>query len=501
MSGGLSGRVQVVVVGGGPVGMLVAAELAGLGVETVLFEEQCGVSERPRATVLHARAVQCLARRGHVPVGWGALGSGDAGGVFHYAGLQGLVVRVPEGEPVPVLRCPQVELERWFEGRARGAGARVLRGYRVSEMVQEGGGVRVGAVGPEGPISLVAGFVVGADGARSRVRAWAGIASETRPATVSALMGVVRLADPEVLSDGWHRTVRGWVAVTPGPGGTKLVRTLDCGGVRGDRRHAVTAEELSGEVSRILGRKVGVEEGRWLSRFSDFARLARSFRSGRVFLAGDAAHVHFPVGGQGLSTGVLDALNLGWKLALVVRGEAGAGLLDTYERERRPVARRVIEHARAQLALMRPGSEFDALRGVFAGMLAAGGEDASYLGDVISGQDTVLPEATGRPSPVAGTFLRNVVLVTREGESDVIGLLKAGRPLLLLFGEKGDAYREEARDWQGVVRVVDVEPTREVPHEALLVRPDGYVAWAPGGESLAVALSVYFASGARVRWS
>lgn len=248
--------------------------------------------------------------------------------------------------------------------------------------------------------------------------------------------------------------------VTPGPDGAKLVRTLDCGGARGNRRHAVTVEELSGEASRIVGREVVVKEGRWLSRFSDFARLARSFRSDRVFLAGDAAHVQSPVGGEGLSAGVLDALNLGWKLALAVRGEAGEGLLDTYDLERRPAAARVTEHARAQLALMRPGPEFDALRGAFTGLLTAGAGDASYLGEVISGQDTVLrfPGFTECPSPVAGTFLRNVVLTTPEGATDVIGLLEAGRPLLLLFGEKADAYREEARNWDGVVRVVDTAP-------------------------------------------
>ncbi|UYQ60154.1 FAD-dependent monooxygenase [Streptomyces peucetius] len=268
--------------------------------------------------------------------------------------------------------------------------------------------------------------------------------------------------------------------VTPGPDGAKLVRTLDCGGARGNRRHAVTVEELSGEASRIVRREVVVKEGRWLSRFSDFARLARSFRSDRVFLAGDAAHVQFPVGGQGLSAGVLDALDLGWKLALAVRGEAGEGLLDTYDLER-PAVARVIEHARAQLALMRPGPEFDALRGLSTGLLTAGGDDASYLGEVISGQDTVLrlPGFTECPSPAAGTFLRNVVLTPPEGATDVIGLLEAGRPLLLLFGEKADAYREEARNWDGVVRVVDAAPTCE----------------APGGEDLAVALSAYFGGG------
>ncbi|MFF3216031.1 FAD-dependent monooxygenase [Streptomyces sp. NPDC002886] len=497
-------QTQVVVVGGGPAGMLVAAELAGYGVDTVLLESQAGVSEQPKATTLHARAVQCLARRGHLPGRVSGHTADAVGSPFHFAGMPGLVIKAPETEPEAILKCPQAELEWSFEERARAAGARILRGYRVIGVHQDQDGVRVTAEGPQGPLTCEAAYVVGADGARSTVREQAGIDSETHPATVSALMGAVTLAEPDALADGWHRTPRGWIVAKRDPAGLTHIRTLNCAGAHFDRHVPLTLEELRREVSWIAGRDIAMEGAPWLARFSDFARLARTFRAGRVFLVGDAAHVHFPIGGQGLSTGVLDALNLSWKLALAVHGTASAGLLETYDPERRPVAQRVIDNTRAQLALMRPGGELDALRGVFAGILAADREHGG-LGGMISAQDTVLPEHTGCPSRGAGTLLRNVLLETERGERDVIGLLQEGRPLLLLFGEKGSGYQGHARDWEGILRVVHARPTPEVPYDAVLVRPDGYIAWTAGGdepareraEALTIVLSAYFVRGTR----
>ncbi|MGW1409009.1 FAD-dependent monooxygenase [Streptomyces sp. NPDC002403] len=489
-------RVQVVVVGGGPVGMLLAAELAGYGVDTVLLEARADVSEQPKATTLHARAVQTLARRGHLPGQGYPYTEGASESPFHFAGLPGLTITAPAREPEPILKCPQAELERHFEARARAAGARILREHQVLEIVQKGDGVRVVAEGPQGATVCFAEYVVGADGARSTVRDQVGIASETHPATVSALMGAVTLARPDELPKGWHRTERGWIVAKLDAEGRTHIRTLNCDGAHPDRQLPPTLEELRHEVSWIAGREIAMDGPRWLSRFSDFARLARAFRAGRVFLVGDAAHVHFPIGGQGLSTGVLDALNLGWKLALTVHGSADAGLLDTYDLERRPVARRVIDQTQAQLALMRPGPELDALRGVFTGVLSAGSEHG-YLAGLISAQDTVLPDRIGGPSGGAtGTFLRNAVLSTADGETDVIGLLCEGRPLLLLIGEEGDRHREAARGWEGILNVVRARPTAEVPYDALLVRPDGYIAWVSGGHDLREALSAYFVEGA-----
>ncbi|MFH8516864.1 FAD-dependent monooxygenase [Streptomyces gelaticus] len=485
-------RAQVVVVGGGPVGMLIAAELAGYGVDTVLLESRADVSEQPKATTLHARAVQTLARRGHLPGRGYPYTEGAVESPFHFAGLPGLTITAPAREPEPILKCPQAELERHFEARARAAGARILREHQVLEVVQDDDGVRVTTDGPQGVTVCFAEYVVGADGARSTVRDEAGIASDTHPATVSALMGAVTLAKPDELPKGWHRTERGWIVAKLDAEGRTHIRTLNCDGAHPDRQLPPTLEELRREVSWIAGRDITMDAPRWLSRFSDFARLARTFRAGRAFLVGDAAHVHFPIGGQGLSTGVLDALNLGWKLALAVHGSAEAGLLDTYDLERRPVARRVIDQTQAQLALMRPGPELDALRRVFTGVLSADREHG-YLGGLISAQDTVLPGHTEGSRRATGTFLRNAVLSTATGETDVIGLLRDGRPLLLLLAEEGSGHQEEAREWEGNLYVVRARPTPEVPHDALLVRPDGYISWASGdGCDLTDALSAYF---------
>ncbi|MFD8631952.1 FAD-dependent monooxygenase [Streptomyces sp. NPDC059533] len=483
-------QAQVVVVGGGPVGMLVAAELASYGVDTVLFEPQTRVSDRPKATTLHARAVQCLARRGHLPEP-GVRPEGAAGPApFHFGGLSGLLIAAPRTEPQPILKCPQAELERHFEGRARAAGTRIVRGTRVTEVFQDPEGALVTAHGPQGPVSCSAEYVVGADGARSTVREGAGIASDVRPATVASLMGTVTLADPDALPQGWLRTERGWIVSKRDPEGRTHIRTLDCAAAHGDRHREPTLEELRGEVSRIAGHEVAMADPRWLSRFGDATKLARAFRAGRVFLAGDAAHVHFPIGGQGLSTGVLDALNLGWKLALAVHGRASGELLDTYDAERRPAAERVIGNTRAQLALMRPGPEPDALRTVFTELLAAGGGQGRLSG-MISAQDTVLPVSAERASTDAGTFLYNAPLHTRTGATDVIGLLRDGRPLLLLLGEQSASREAEARAWEGALHVVRALPTPEVPYDALLVRPDGYLAWTPGTTELSAAVSQY----------
>ncbi|WP_330242518.1 FAD-dependent monooxygenase [Streptomyces sp. NBC_00525] len=488
-------RAEVLVVGGGPVGMLVAAELAAAGVDTVLLEPRTSVSGQPKATTLHARAVQSLARRGHLPGPARAPYPPEpTSSAFHFAGLPGLTITAPPHEPEPVLKCAQADLERHLEARARAAGARVLRGHRVTGLAQDPAGVRVTAEGPAGPVLCDAGYAVGADGARSTVRTLAGIESDTVPATVSALMGTVTLDDPGDLPKGWHRTPRGWIVAKHTGDGRAHLRTLDCGGPHPDRHRPVTLEELRGEVARIAGRDIAMHSPRWLSRFSDFARLARTFGQGRVFLVGDAAHVHFPIGGQGLSTGVLDALDLGWRLAHAVRGTAGENLLTGYDAERRPLARRVIDGTLAQLALMRQSPEADALRTLFTELLASE-DESGRLGGLISAQDTVLPDPTGAGGPAAGTYLTNTALSTPDGDTDVIRLLHDGRPLLLLLGEKSGRHREAARPWAGILHTVEARPVAALPYEAALVRPDGYLAWVPGDGELDRVLAAYFGPG------
>ncbi|MEU6679816.1 FAD-dependent monooxygenase [Streptomyces sp. NPDC046925] len=475
-------RTDVVIVGGGPVGLLLAAELAGYGVRTVVLEEQAEVAERPRATTLHARTAQVLARRGHLPAPALPLSEGTSSTPFHFAGVWGLELTAPAAEPDPLFKRPQAALERLFEERALAAGAQVLRRHRVTGLDRRDDGLTVSAEHPGGQTEFEAAYVVGADGARSTVRTLGRIPSDTTPPTVAAMVGVVRCDGPEAPEPGWHRTPLGWVVAKRTAEGRLHLRVADCLNAPADHRLPLGLDEFRRETSRIMGRDIDMDEPHWLSRFSDFSRLARTYRSGRVLLVGDAAHLHFPVGAQGLSTGLLDALNLGWKLAFTVRGAAAPGLLDSYDAERRPAAERLLDQVRTQVELMRPGRTPGSLDELAAGAADAGAELAR-LGLMVSGQDTVLPTRTGRPSAWEGRFLGNRELTTDDGPVDVIRLLRDGRMLLVRFASEGagpvsGVPHDLLHDLRHVLRVVRAEPVAGLPGAALLLRPDGYVAWA-----------------------
>ncbi|MBX7550299.1 FAD-dependent monooxygenase [Streptomyces sp. NPDC004232] len=475
---------EVLIVGGGPVGMLLAAELGAYGVATTVVEARRTTSDEPRAGTLHARTVQSLARRG---LAVGAADSAGAGGEpFHFAGLPGLSITAPAAEPAVLVKRAQADLERHFEAVARERGVRVLRGHRAVRIDQDPGGVQVVVAADGSTCRLRASYVVGADGARSTVRELCGFAAVTHPATVSALMGQIRFTDPAGVPLGWQRTERGWTSAKCDGQGRGRLLTLDCRGPHPDRAGAPTLEELSAEAARIVGRPVPLADPVHLSRFSDFSRLVTGYRQGRIFLAGDSAHVHFPVGGQGLNTGLLDALNLGWKLAHALRGRAGKDLLDTYDRERRPAGQRVVDNTRAQLALMRPGPELDPLRALMADLLPLP-EVARRLGGMVSAQDTEYRDGAAAQSVWEGRFLPNQPLAA--GGTDLIALLGEGRPVLLL-GDGADRPGG-AEGWAHVLRTARAAgPLPDA--DAVVVRPDGYVLWASDGGELAGTLRQWF---------
>ncbi|MEV0650532.1 FAD-dependent monooxygenase [Phytomonospora sp. NPDC050363] len=469
---------DVAIAGGGPVGMLLATELARLGVRTLVLEKLAAPTGESKAGTLHARTAQTLDRRGlleAVQPGPGLARARPGRPVrFHFAGMFDLDLSRVVTEGPALVGSPQAYAEEVFARLATRLGARVERDSEVTGLTEETDHVRLDVTDSAGRARTVtAAWAVGTDGARSTIRRAAGIGFEGTPPTLSALMGEVRLTDLHDAPQGWQRTPRGWTMVWPNPYGHSRVATYDFRGPHPDRRSPVTLDELSGEMSRITGRPVPMDSPRWLTRFTDAALQAAEYRRGRVLLAGDAAHVHFPAGGQGLNLGLQDAVNLGWKLAAEVAGHAPAGLLDTYHRERHPVAARVLANVRAQVALMNPDPRTDSLRELFREMMHL--DDVNvFLGGMISGAD-IAYDLGPADDPYAGAFAPDLNLKTAEGPVRLAELLRTGRPVFVDLADRAD-LRAVAAGWSARVDSVTAVPEETVNAETLLIRPDGYLA-------------------------
>ncbi|NUS17651.1 MAG: hypothetical protein HOY69_40695, partial [Streptomyces sp.] len=387
--------------------------------------------------------------------------------------------------PYPLMIL-QSAIERLLEEWAGELGVTVRRSHEVRAVRQDAGGVTVDlATGTGASTALRAGYLVGCDGGRSTVRKLAGINFPGTEATMTALIGDVEL--PGLPEDYvWVRRtpVGDYSAIAFEPGWHRVI-TSEFDRVAG-RDEPVTFERLRQSLVRVAGTDFGMRNPRWVSRFNDAARQADRYRSGRVLLAGDAAHIHFPAGGQGLNMGVQDAVNLGWKLGSVVRGRAPESLLDSYHAERHPVAERVLHNTRAQSALVRPGPQTDALREVFSSLMVF--DDVNrYLRHLLTGLDIRYP--LDGEHPLTGRRVPDADLKSSEGIVGVHELLHAARPVLLdLHGGAGPAAA--ARGWADRVEVVEARSEDEVwpvpalgeipAPAALLIRPDGHVAWAAG---------------------
>ncbi|OIK05268.1 hypothetical protein BIV23_13500 [Streptomyces monashensis] len=491
---------DVVIAGAGPTGLMLACELRLAGVDVTVVEKLAERTGESRAGGIHSRTLEVLDQRGILDR---FLAVGELQPVGHFSGLYLEFDESESRHPYPLMIL-QSDIERLLQEWAAELGVRVRRSAEVSGIRRDAAGVTVELRTAQArPATLRAPWLVGCDGGRSTVRKLAGIDFPGTEATMTALIGDVELPDlPEDYV--WVRRTPGgdYSAIAFEPGWHRVITSeFDRGA---DREEPVTFERLRESLTRVAGTDFGMRNPRWVSRFNDAARQAARYRDGRVLLAGDAAHIHFPAGGQGLNMGVQDAVNLGWKLAAVVRGRAPESLLDSYHAERHPVGERVLHNTRAQSALVRPGPQTDALREVFGSLMVF--DDVNrYLRHMLNALDIRYPVDSDHV--LAGRRVPDAGLKTADGATRVHELLHAARPVLLdLRGGTGPTA--VARGWADRVDLVEaraeddhwpVPALGEIPAPAaLLVRPDGHVAWAadagaaPDTAGLRTALTTWF---------
>jgi 3-(3-hydroxy-phenyl)propionate hydroxylase len=461
----------VVIVGGGPTGLMLAAELAIAGVDVAIVERRARQAlEERRAGGLHARSLEVLDQRGVVDR---FLAEGQQHPAVGYGGMMLDITDAPTRHRC-VLALWQPEIERLLAEWVAELGVPTLRGREVTGVSQDDTGVEVRLADRS---ALRAAYLVGCDGGRSAVRSAAGIGFIGTDPTTSWLIAEVGMTEAPPL--GMRPEGGGIGPVDRERGGSPYAVVV----TEPTPHHegAPTPEHLRAALVAAYGSDFGAHSPTRLSRFTDATRQAVTYRHERVLLAGDAAHVHPPHGGQGLNTGVQDAVNLGWKLAQVVRGVAPDSLLDTYHSERHPVGAGVLRTTMAQVALAAPGETHQALRDTMAELLAMD-EPRRRMAARIAGLDVRYDLGDGHP--LVGRRMPDLDLATSEGATRVYALLHEARPVLLDLGGGGSA---DLLGWGDRVRLVSasLEGELELPvvgevsvPPAILVRPDGHVGWA-----------------------
>ena len=461
-------RHEVVIAGGGPTGLMLAGELALAGVDAVVVER------RPNQELLGSRAGGLLARSIEVLDQRGIADRFVSQGTKHEASM---FREAAFSNDLPtrhnyVLGIKQNHIERILAEWVGELRVPIRYGMDVAGFTQDDAGVEVSLAGGE---SLHTNYLVGCDGGRSLIRKAAGIDFPGWDPTISWLIAEVHTTEEPKW--GFHEDARGTHAIGKAEGGLAgMVLTepvVQSGG-------EPTLRDVSEALIAVYGTDFGIHSPRWVSRFTDMTRQAAAYRTGRVLLAGDAAHIHPPIGGQGLNTGLQDAVNLGWKLAQVVRGVSPETLLDSYHAERHPVAARVLKTTMAQVALRRPDDRTKALRETMAEVLVLQ-EPSRKMTAMMSGLDIHYDLGAGHP--LLGRRMPDLDLVTADGSRRVYALLHNARAVLINLGEPG---RFDITPWADRVQLIDAryEGAWELPAmgvvaapTAVLIRPDGHVAW------------------------
>jgi 3-(3-hydroxy-phenyl)propionate hydroxylase len=465
----MPGMHAVVVAGGGPTGLMLAGELALAGVDVVIVERRTSQDlDGARSRGLLPRTIEVLDQRG---IAERFLSAGQVFPAHGFALIRFDISDLPTRHNY-TLGLLQSHFERILADWVAELGVPILRGHEVVGFVQDDAGVDIEL---SGDTALRAEYLVGCDGGRSLVRKAAGIDFPGLEPSTSWMIAEVEMGDQPEL--GFRSDGAGTHALGPAEGGLVGVLITETEVGTGEP----SMDELREALVGVYGTDYGLRSARWISRFTDMTRQAASYRRGRVLLAGDAAHIHPPHGGQGMGTGVQDAVNLGWKLAQVVTGVSPESLLDTYHAERHPVGARVLHNTNAQVALSRPGGRHQALRDIMTELLGMD-EPRRRISAMLCGLN--IHYDLGEGHPLLGRRMPDLDVETADGPTRVFTLMHEARPVLLNLGDSGGF---DISPWGDRVRLVDAKHDGgcDLPilgevslPPAVLIRPDGHVAWA-----------------------
>ncbi|WP_329381145.1 FAD-dependent monooxygenase [Streptomyces sp. NBC_01351] len=484
-------HTDVIVVGAGPAGLMLAGELRLAGAEVIVLEKESSPSAESRGMGFTARTLEVFDQRGLLP----RLGELKRSPGGHFGSVP-VDFAVGDGEHASVTGISQARTVSVLAEWAAELGADVRRGHGVTGFTDTGEHVEVQVRTPEGERRLTARYLVGCDGGRSLVRRAGGFDFPGTDATAELLLADVKDFELPKLWSGARRP-GGMLLAAPLGADMMRVVVFEHGRPYRQRTERPSFTEVAEAWKRVSGDDISAATPVWVSSFSDAARQASEYRRGRVLLAGDAAHIHLPASGQGMNVSIQDAVNLGWKLGAVLAGRAHEDLLDTYHEERHPVGAELLKNTRAQATLFLGGEEMQPLREILTRVF---GDDtaARHLAGLVSGLDIRYDLTALGDHPLLGMRMPDTHLVLADGrQTTTTRLLHPARGLLLSLGNDPEPAKT-AQAWGDRVQVVraraarPAQPGEPAAAEALLIRPDGYVAWVSGDGDLAKALHRHF---------